>query len=83
MKFQDALSGICAKELADAHGDADRIGAMIERLASSLAFTIAMASGGDLRRMEELLQGAEGYMTATASGHARLGSFMAKGKRQA
>lgn len=83
IKFADSLAALCAAELSAAHGDADRIGAMIERLTSSLAFTIAMASGGRVEAMETFIAGAESYLAECATGHAKLGAFMVSGRRRA
>jgi hypothetical protein len=75
--FGDRLSGLCAMELSAAHGDADRIGEMIERLLNSLAFTIAIAANGNPDGMSTMLMGAESYMNEAAAGHAKMGQFMA------
>jgi hypothetical protein len=77
IEFGDKLSALCAMELADAHGDADRIGAMIERLTNAVAFTVAIAARGDPKGMETMLQGAESYLYEAASGHGKMGKFMA------
>lgn len=74
--FSDRLSGLCAMELCSAHGDADRIGEMIERLVSSLAFTIAIASKGNPKRIEEMMQGAEAYLAECATQHAKVGAAL-------
>lgn len=80
--FQDRLSGLCAIELAGAHGDADRIGEMIERLTNSLAFTVAIATGGDPKAMDEMLKGIESYLYESATSHQKIGGFMRTGRRQ-
>jgi hypothetical protein len=77
--FADRLSGLCAMELAAASGDPERMGAMIERLLNSLAFTIAIAARGDPKGMDDMLKGAEAYLYEAASGHQRAGQFMARG----
>ena len=78
LKFMDRLSAICALELSDAHGDADRIGEMIERLTNSLAFTIAIAGNGDPKQVETLLRGAESYLYQAATSHAKIAQFMGR-----
>lgn len=70
--FGDKLSGLCAMELCAAHGDADRIGEMIERLLNSLAFTVSMACHGNAEDSAEMLEGAVAYLYEAASGHARI-----------
>ena len=74
--FGDRLSGLCAMELADAHGNPERIGAMIERLLNSLAFTVAIAARGNPEGMNEMLQGAEAYLYESAASHQKAGSFL-------
>lgn len=80
--FGDRLSGLCAMELSQAHGDYDRIGEMIERLLNSLAFTIAIAARGNPGGMSTMLMGAESYLNEAASGHAKMGQFMAQARRK-
>ena len=75
--FESKLSALCSKELSDAHGDPARMGAMIERLAHSLAFTVAIVGEGDRTRIDNLLTGLEGYIQEAAVGHAKMGAFMA------
>lgn len=74
--FSDRLSGLCAIELALAKGDPERIGEMLERLTNSLAFTIAIASQGDPKHMDEMLKGVESYLYEAATGHQKIGSFL-------
>jgi hypothetical protein len=74
--FGDRLSGLCAMELAAAHGDPKRIGEMIERLLNSLAFTLAMSSKGRPSDMDEMIEGATSYLYETASGHARVAAAL-------
>lgn len=75
--FGDRLSGLCAMELAAAHGDAERIGEMIERLTNSLSFTIAIAARGNPKGMDEMLKGVESYLYESATSHQKIGGFMA------
>lgn len=70
--FAEALSALCANELVVARRDSDRMGVMIERLINSLALTIATACRGNPDGMDEMLQGAEGYLFRAAADHLRL-----------
>jgi hypothetical protein len=70
--FGDRLSGLCAIELSGAKGNPERASEMIERLLNSLAFTIAIASGGDPKVMGEMLQGAEAYLYEVAADHQKV-----------
>lgn len=74
--FSDRLSGLCAMELAGAHGDAARIGEMIERLISSLAFTIAIAAKGNPKAVDEMLKGAEAYLYEAAASHQKAAQLL-------
>ena len=76
--FDTKISIAVSKELADAHGDAERIGAMIDKLASSLAFTIAVASQGDPKAANSFLEGTVAYLYEAASRHAKFGEFMSR-----
>jgi hypothetical protein len=74
--FGDQLSALCAKATADAHGKPDLMGEIIERLLNSTAFAIAIASGGERERMDNMLTGAEGYLVETAIGYMKVAAFM-------
>lgn len=74
--FADKLAGLCGMELSAAKGDPERIGEMIERLTNAVAFTIAIASGGNAARMSEMLEGAESYLYDAATGHEKVGRFL-------
>lgn len=74
--FGDRLSALCAMELSDAHGDPERIGAMIERLVNSMAFTVAIAAKGDPKAVDEMLKGAESYLYEAATSHQKAGQFL-------
>lgn len=77
-EFSEKLGALCSFHLAAAKSaqDGDAIGEMIERLAHSLAFTIAMASDGDADRAQNLLTGAESYIYETAASFGVLGRIM-------
>lgn len=74
--FTYKLAALTSSEAAVAHGDPDRLGVMIERLAAALGFTVAMAAGGDPKTMETLLTGAESYAHGEAVAKAPMGRFM-------
>lgn len=76
VSFADRLSGLCAMELAAAHGNPERIGEMIERLTNSLSFTIAIAAKGNPQGMDEMLKGVESYLYEAATSHQKIGGFM-------
>lgn len=80
--FEAALTGLCSKEAADAHGDPERMGVMIERLAASLGFTVAMAARGNGKAIDEMLEGATGYAHREAVEKAPFARFMSEMKRQ-
>jgi hypothetical protein len=75
--FADKLAALTAAEASAAHGDADRLGVMIERLAAALGFTVAMAARGNAGGIDTLMAGAEGYAHAEAVSKAPLARFMA------
>ncbi len=59
--FADKLAALTSREAADANGDPERMGVMIERLATALGFTIALAARGDANTISVLISGAEAY----------------------
>lgn len=73
-EFQHKLSALVSKELC---GDADAIGAMIERLTDALGLTIAVACRGDIAQADEMLGGVDGYLIECVANHAKLAAFMA------
>lgn len=79
--FADRLSGLCAMELAAAHGSPDTIGEMIERLINSLAFTIAIATKGDANAMNQMIEGATSYLYESATSHQKAGAFIGEARR--
>ena len=78
--FADRLSALVSKEMAEAHGDQERIGIIIERLIHSAAFTIAIAAEGNAKGMETLLHGADAYLYEAATDHAKVGQLMASAR---
>ena len=75
--FPTALAGLVSAEMAAAHGDAERIGSVIEALARSLGFTVALACGGNARAVDEMLEGANAYAHEEAVAKAAFVAFMA------
>jgi hypothetical protein len=78
-EFQHKLSTLVFKELC---GDADAIGAMIERLIDALGLTIAVACRGDIARADEMLGGVDGYLMERVVDHSKLAAFMADARNQ-
>lgn len=76
-EFQHKLSALVSKELC---GDADAIGAMIERLTDALGLTIAVACRGNIAQADEMLTGVDGYLAEAVANHAKLAAFMAEAR---
>ena len=72
--FQAKLSAMVSKELC---GDAEQIGALIERLTDALGLAIAVASRGDGQAADTLFEGATAYLTEAIAHHEKLARFMA------
>ena len=76
--FAGTLSAIVAVELGK--NDPEISGMVIERLLHSLAFSISMTCRGNREGMEEMITGAEHYLTETALGFEPFSEFMAKSR---
>ncbi|MEE8454814.1 MAG: hypothetical protein V3R90_08690 [Limibaculum sp.] len=76
--FDNKLFAFIAKEATAAHGHPEQMGAFIERLARGLGFTIALASGGQHQGIDDMCEGAEGYMHSEAVGKSSFAAFMAE-----
>jgi hypothetical protein len=74
--FSDRLGVVCSAEMPLARRDAERMGAMIERLTDALALTIAVAARGNHDGMETFIQGIEAHLSVRALDHAKLVRFM-------
>jgi hypothetical protein len=74
-EFETKLSAMVSKELC---GDADAIGALIERLTNALGLAIAVASRGDGDTADTLFEGATAYLTEAIAHHEKLARFMAQ-----
>ena len=81
MDFAERLSALCAREAVEARGDGERSAAMIERIAASLGFAIAIAAGGDARVIDEMMTGAEGYAHAEAVAKSPFARMVAEVRR--
>lgn len=74
--FGEKLSALCARELPHARRDPDRIAAMVEALIGSLALAIAVATKGDAKAANTMLEGSQSYLYDRVAGHADIGKFM-------
>lgn len=81
--FADRLAALCAHELSEARNDAERPGQMIERLGNALGMTIAHAAGGNGGMIDQMCEGAEGYVYRAAVDHAPLAVFMGECRKSA
>ena len=76
--FADKLVALCSFELSQAHNDHDRVAMMIERLAASLALTIAVGTHGDPNIMSDMLEGVTQHLFAEATAKARFAKAMSR-----
>lgn len=72
--FSEKLGAMVSKELC---GDAEQIGALIERLTDALGLAIAVASRGDGQSSDALFEGATAYLSEAIVHHEKLARFMA------
>lgn len=77
-EFADKLAALVAHEMSEATGDHDRMGVVIERIAASLGFGIALATGGDPRVIDTLIEGATAYAHAEAVQKAPLAAMISR-----
>lgn len=73
-EFESKLSALVSKELC---GDADAIGAVIERLTDALGLAVAVSCRGKIDQADEMLTGVDGYLVECVARHAKLAAFMA------
>lgn len=81
--FADALASLTSKEMTQARGDQEREADAIERLARALGFSIAMATGGNPKAIDTMIEGATAYAHEEAVATAPLAEVAAmlrKGK---
>lgn len=76
-EFSDKLSALLSGEAARARREPERYAVMIERLASGLGFTVAMAAQGDGAKIDTLLTGAEAHAHQEAVQKAEFARMMA------
>lgn len=76
--FETKLGAMVSKELC---GDAEQIGALIERLTDALGLAIAVASRGDGKIADTLFDGATAYLTEAIAHHEKLARFMVVARR--
>jgi hypothetical protein len=77
-EFQNKLSALVSKELC---GDAETIGALIERLTDALGLAVAVSCHGNIAQADEMLTGIDGYLAECVANHAKLAAFMAEARR--
>lgn len=65
--FSEALASLCSRELIASKNDPDRRGEMIERLAHSLSWTIAVLTDSP-RKAAEMCDGVTQYIVETTAG---------------
>jgi hypothetical protein len=63
MGFADKLHSLTSKEMAQANQakDAERMGDVVEALARALGFSIAIATKGDPKGIDTMIEGATAY----------------------
>lgn len=75
--FGDKLSTLVSLEIAgNKVRDPAAMSEIMERLASSLAFTIALAAQGDAKGINELIEGMTAYIYETAAERAPLAKMI-------
>lgn len=76
-EFGDKLSALVSLEIAGNKArDPAVMSEIMERLASSLAFTIALAAQGDAKGINELIEGMTSYIYETAAERAPLAKMI-------
>lgn len=76
--FADKLAQLVSREQALARGDNERMVNLIERLAASLGFTIALAANGQPEAIDQLFVGAEAYAHEEAVQRAPFAQMLAR-----
>lgn len=82
LPFATSLASLIRKEMTQARGDKDREADAIERMARALGFSIAMASGGDPKAIDTMIEGATAYAHEEAVSVAHLAKFAALARRR-
>jgi hypothetical protein len=77
-EFNDKLASLVSLEMsAGTVRDPAKMSCLIESLASSLAFTVAIAAQGDAKTIDHLLEGIVAYIYTTAAERAPLARTIA------
>jgi hypothetical protein len=77
-EFNDKLASLVSLEMsAGTVGDPAKMSCLIESLASSLAFTVAIAAKGEAKAIDHLLEGIVSYIYTTAAERAPLARMIA------
>lgn len=77
-EFNDKLASLVSLEMsAGTVHDPDKMSDLIESLASSLAFTVALAAHGEAKAIDHLLEGIVAYIYTTAAERAPLARMIA------
>jgi hypothetical protein len=81
--FGDKLAALVSIETAGGKvRDPGAMSEIMERLASSLAFTVALAAQGDAKGIDHLLEGMTAYLYTTAAERAPLARMITSAVRQ-
>lgn len=72
--FPEKLAALVALEMSKA--DADKQAMVLERLLHAVSLTIALMARGDSKTTEQLLMGAEAYLSEGAVGFSPFGQVM-------
>jgi hypothetical protein len=71
-EFNDKLASLVSLEMsAGTVGDPAKMSCLIESLASSLAFTVAIAAKGEAKAIDHLLEGIDSGRAGSAGSHDR------------
>lgn len=76
--FADKLAALLSGETQRCRGAPERYAALIERLAASLGFAVAMAAKGDPQMIDTLMTGAEAHAHQEAVDRAPIGKALAR-----
>lgn len=79
--FSEQLRSLAAREATAARGDPERYADMIETLSRALGFTVALASEGDPKTIDTMLEGATAYAHAEAVEKAPLAALTRLARR--
>ena len=77
MSFEEQLATLVSRAVADAQHDAETLGQIVERLAASLGFTVAIAVRGDGAAIDRMMEAASVYALEEAARRAPLARAIA------